>query len=373
VTSITAEDVRNLVAFRGAEAPVTTCYLDVDGRHLATHREVQQAFDLLVRQAGLNGHTHPSVTEDVARMGRHVRGLKRTRARSLAMFSCSAEGLWAALELPRPVASQFAVHDTASVRQLEEVLDHSMRLALLVTDRQSARLVVCQLGELIESREIIDPLSRQGDDDRGDRVKTRLGRQRQQQARQHVRRAAGAAFDLLRSDTFDWIVIAAPTPDVLTDLDQALHPYVRARVADRQQLPVGLSDEQLLRAAAQAEADIEQRSAAALVARLREGAAPGLDRAVLGLERTLAALSAKRVDRLVVSRSYSAEGWRCHGCAALATIGRRCPRCHDEMRHVDDIAEEAVHQALCQHRFVTVLVDNPDLDVLGRIGALLRF
>jgi peptide chain release factor subunit 1 len=373
VSSITAEDVRYLVAFRGTEAPVTTCYLDVDGRHLASHREVQQAFDVLVRQAGLNGHTHPSVTDDVARMARHVRGLKRTRARSLAMFSCSAEGLWAAHELARPVASQLTVHDTACVRQLEETLDHSMRLALLVTDRQAARLVVHQLGELIDSREILDPLTRQGDDDRGDRVKTRLGRQRQQQARQHVRHAAGAAFDLLRTNAFDWIVIAAPTPAVLADLEQALHPYVRARVADRQQLPVGLSDEQLLRAAAQAEAEIERRSATTLVTRLREGAAAGMDRAVLGLERTLAALAAKRVDRLVVSRSFFPEGWRCDGCGALAMVGRRCPRCHHEMHHVDDVAEEAVHQALCQHRSVTVLVDNPDLDVLGRIGALLRF
>jgi peptide chain release factor subunit 1 len=373
VTSITAEDVRNLVAFRGAHAPVTSCYLDVDGRHLASHREVQQAFDLLVRQAGLNGHAHPSVTEDVARMERHVRGLKRRRARSLAMFSCSADRLWAVHELPRPVASQLAVHDTACVRQLEEILDHSMRLALLVTDRQAARLAVHQLGELVASQDIVDPLPRQGDDDRGDHVKTRLARQRQQQARQHVRRAADAAFRLLRSRGFDWIVLAAPTPDVLADLEQCLHPYVRARVADRQQLPVGLSDEQLLRVAGQAEAEIDRRRAMALVTRLREGAGAGTNRAVLGLERTLAALRAKRVDRLVVSRSYAAEGWRCDSCGALATVGRRCPVCRDDMRHVDDIAEDAVHEALCQQRSVTVLVDNPDLDVLGRIGALLRF
>jgi peptide subunit release factor 1 (eRF1) len=248
-----------------------------------------------------------------------------------------------------------------------------MRLAVLVTDRQAARLVVNQLGEVVESQAIVDPLSRQGDDDRGDHVKTRLGRQRHQQARQHVRRVASAAFDLLRSDGFDWIVIGAPTPDVLADLDQALHPYVRARVVDRRQLPLGLSDEQLLRLAAQAEADIERRSADALVTRLREGAAAGTARAVLGLERTLAALRSRRVDRLVVSRSYSAEGWRCPGCGALAVVGRRCPTCRDEMSLVDDVAEEAVHEALCQHRSVTVLVDNPDLDVLGRIGALLRF
>jgi peptide chain release factor subunit 1 len=373
VSSITAEDVRNLVAFRGTEAPVTTCYLDVDGRHLASHRELLQAFDLLVRRAGLNGHTHPSVVEDVARMSRHVRGLKRTRARSVAMFSCSAQGLWTVHDLPRPVTSRLAVQDTACVRQLEEILDHSMRLALLLTDRQSARLVVHQLGELVEDRKIVDPLPRQGDDDRGDLVKTRLGRQRQQHARQHTRRAAQATFDLLRSRGFDSIVIAAPTPDVLTDLEQALHPYVRARVTGRVQLPVALTDEQLLGVAADAEAEVERRSASALVARLRDASAAAPPRAVLGLDETLRALRAKRVERMVVSGSFSTEGWRCDGCGALATIGRRCPACRDEMRHLSDVVEEAVHEALCQHRSLTVLAENADLDVLGRIGALLRF
>ena len=59
MTTITEETVRALAGFRGVDAPVTTCYLDVDGRHLPTHREVQQSFGSLVRHAGLNGHTHP--------------------------------------------------------------------------------------------------------------------------------------------------------------------------------------------------------------------------------------------------------------------------------------------------------------------------
>ena len=85
MTTITEETVRALAGFRGVDAPVTTCYLDVDGRHLPTHREVQQSFGSLVRHAGLNGHTHPSVVQDVQRMERHIRGLKRARARGIAL------------------------------------------------------------------------------------------------------------------------------------------------------------------------------------------------------------------------------------------------------------------------------------------------
>ena len=43
------------------------------------------------------------------------------------------------------------------------------------------------------------------------------------------------------------------------------------------------------------------------------------------------------------------------------------------MTKVDDVVEEAIEEALAQDCRVEVCVGNADLDVLGRIGALLRF
>jgi hypothetical protein len=40
---------------------------------------------------------------------------------------------------------------------------------------------------------------------------------------------------------------------------------------------------------------------------------------------------------------------------------------------VDDVVEEAVEEALIQSCRVAVCDGNADLDVLGRIGALLRY
>ena len=166
-------------------------------------------------------------------------------------------------------------------------------------------------------------------------------------------------------------MIGAPTPDVLTDLEQALHPYLRERVAERLQVPIGLGEEQLGRLVREVEAAIERRDEAALVARLRDAA--DTTGGVAGLVDTLRAIGERRVDRLFVSRGYAAEGWRCNGCGCLAPVGRRCPACGDDMVHVDDIVEDAVQEALAQNCRVSVLVDSADLDVLGRIGALLRF
>jgi peptide chain release factor subunit 1 len=87
----------------------------------------------------------------------------------------------------------------------------------------------------------------------------------------------------------------------------------------------------------------------------------------------LDALSDHRVHELMVSKGFSAPGWRCDECDALAAIGRRCKRCGDEMVAVDDVVEEAVEAALAQSCRVEICVGNADLDVMGRIGALLRY
>ena len=54
-------------------------------------------------------------------------------------------------------------------------------------------------------------------------------------------------------------------------------------------------------------------------------------------------------------------------------MGRRCKRCGTEMAEVDDLVEESVEAALAQSCQVEICVGNADLDVLGRIGALLRY
>jgi hypothetical protein len=43
------------------------------------------------------------------------------------------------------------------------------------------------------------------------------------------------------------------------------------------------------------------------------------------------------------------------------------------MERVDDVVEEALEAALTQGIPVTICVADADLDVLGRIGALLRY
>ena len=76
---------------------------------------------------------------------------------------------------------------------------------------------------------------------------------------------------------------------------------------------------------------------------------------------------------LLVSDDFQAPGWRCRSCGYVGMKGRACPVCNHAMERVDDVVEEAVEEALAQSCRVETCSQNADLDVLGRIGALLRF
>ena len=93
----------------------------------------------------------------------------------------------------------------------------------------------------------------------------------------------------------------------------------------------------------------------------------------MGLADVLAALVARRVETLLVSEGYEAPGWRCRACGYVGVRGRGCPLCAADMHQVDDVVEEAVEEALNQSCRLAMCRANPDLDVLGRIGAILRF
>lgn len=370
---ITEDAVRELAGFRVDETPVTSCYLDVDGRRLPSHQEVQRELDMVLRRAraGMNGSAaHPSVVDDVARIERYVRGgFDRSGIRGLAMFSCSAADWWEVHRLPVRVTSQLVVHSSPCVSQLERIVDDFERFGVLLADRQRVRMLVFESGELVDHTEAFDRVVREGADDRGEFVKTRHGSQLAEQAHQHLRRTAALAFEVYQRYAFHRLIVGAPN-EMVNELESLLHPYLRERLVDHVNVGAQATDAQIRAAAHAVEEQVERRREAEQVSRLRDLVNTG-GRAVIGLHDTLSALGTGRVERLLVSQGYSAEGWRCR-CGALATVGRRCPICQSEMIHVPDIVEVAVEEALARQLRVESCV-NADLDVLGRIGAYTHY
>lgn len=364
--------IRELAAIRGERAPITSCYLDVDGRRVVRYRDLEHEVDLLLRHARERANGEPSVQIDLRNIERYVRdGIDRSRTRGLAIFACADQDLWEVIELPVPVSPQISVHGAPAVGQLEVVAQRNEPIGVLAADRQRARMFVVALGDVLDHSELFDALPRdedaRGEKDRGGDHPQRIAGTVQQ----HLRNAGQAAFAMWQQHRFAHLALAARDP-IAGDLETSLHPYLTERLVGRLEVSPTAGDDEILAAVSSIEVELERKRQAQTVDKLREAVARG-GRGVAGLPAVLRALSEHRVSQLLVSHGFTAPGWRCDRCGMHAAVGRKCKRCRTEMVELNDVVEEAVQDALSQSCEVEVCTQNADLDVMGRIGALLRY
>jgi peptide subunit release factor 1 (eRF1) len=367
---ITEDTIRDLATFKGKE-PVTTCFLDVDGRRLLRQHQIEQELDSVLRPARVEANGHrPAVTHDLDRIERFVRGgFDRSNTRGIAFFACRDPELWQVVPLPVPVRSRVVVNDQPAVGELQALVEQSGRLGVLLVDRQRARMFVFSHGELVEQEEAIDPLPRE--------VDTRHRSERSDHAghldavvEQHLRRATDLAWEAYQRVGFDRLAVSAPD-DLRPRLRELAHPYLRDRYCGRIEAVPTATDEQVRQAARTVEERVERAREHAVVERFIM--ALGTGRATEGLAPTLDALHDRRVATLLVSKGFSAPGWRCDLSGRLAARGRTCAECGGEMTELPDVVEEAIEQAFASSAQVMVIAEDADLDVHGRIGAVLRY
>jgi peptide chain release factor subunit 1 len=363
---------RWLAGFVAERAPVTTVYLNVDGRRHRRHSDVERHAATVLRngRAGINGNaTNASVAADLRRVEEWIRaGFDRATTRGLAFYACSAHDLFEVVAVPVGFRDRVVVNHTPAMGQLESVLQEHERIGVLLADRQRARMFTFELGTLTERTEAVDLLPRgdAGHADRGD-----LDHALANDAHTHLRHAADVAFRAYQDKPFTRLAVGAPDA-INRELHGLLHPYLRERHCERIALNPGASLEEVRRVALDVEYRAERKREAARVERLRDAVASGR-RGVAGLAPTLQALNDRRVETLLVSDGYVEEGWRCPRTGALAAVGPLSPNGGGRMDRVDDVVEDAVFAAINQGCRIEVCIDNADLDVLGRIGALLRY
>jgi len=379
VAVLSAELVQRLARHGGSEDPMISLYLNVDGREKIRTDDYCAQAEVLIKEA-LEKHGDEPVALTLKKVSHYIsEDFVRGNARGLAVFA-SGDAFWEVVELPVPVANHLVVNRTPHIRALETIIDEHESVGVLLTDRQRARMMVVRLGQIEQRQELVDPLPRH-DDDKGDWTKDHVKAHANVSASHHLRDAAAAMFEIYKTKPFNHLLLCT-TEELKPDVERQLHGYLKSRVVGRSSLPVNATDDEVMAAAFEFSQKEERKQEQNYVDRLRAGVAANTAAgrmngdsigAVAGLDHTLKAVFEKRVETLLVSEGYATEGWRCEACSYIAAMGRHCKICEGEMTLVDDVVEEAVEDALRQNCRVEFCSENADLDVMGRIGALLRF
>jgi peptide chain release factor subunit 1 len=372
------ELLRKLADWPTGGLPVTTLYLDADGRRYPRGADVQRHAELLLRKVAPAREAPDrdgarSAARDVELITDYLRDrFDRRGAGGLAVFSCAGAGLWQDQPLSRPIRDRVAIRPAPYLLPLEALVERAESIGVVLVDREKARIVLSRLGEVEEVTRILDDVP--GQHDRGGWAQARLGRHIDDHVQRHLKRVAGALLQLQRDGRFDHLVLAGPE-EVVAELERELHDYVRRTVVDRATLPLTAPLMDVQQLAAEVEARLEREREEKTIRRLVEGAAHG--RAVLGLDATLPALPESRVDTLVVAAGLEAEGVRCPACGRLAPVGARCPLCGAPTVPEPELIEAAVEAALRGAARVETIPPEADgaahLNEAGAIGALLRF
>lgn len=374
---VTDAQLRELVEFDSHGEFVATLYLDVSGKlHPRKSDYVTKAQQLIRSAKRAFGATRPgkkvsvAVSADLARIQAFVEGkFRRRSAQGLAVFACSNRGLFQYFALPQAPKDRVIVETSPFVRPLNALISEYSRYGIVLVGRKTARLFVFYMGALVEETiSVVDHVH--GRHDQGGWSQARFSRHIEAEVARHIRHTAKEAELVFAKAGVERIIVAG-SKDLTFEFVKALTKKNCDRVVATPRLRQSATIDEVAKLVTEIESEVEAREDAALVEEVRAGMSKG--KSVAGLAATLTALNSGRAQVVLVSRGYSCAGWQCDSCNSLAAIGPACPVCSAQMHRVSDVVEEAIESSLSQHVRTEIVTGNGDLDVFGRIAALLRY
>ena len=308
---------------------------------------------------------------EIAGVTDEVRGWNEAPGRSVAMFFSGPGGLRTVLPLTFPMRSTARFEARPMLGPLIAALEEHERYCVLMFDKDHARIITIFVGE-VEDEEVLhgDAIGRTA---AGGWGQANYARHREYHLHAHARRTIEHLWAIDRSRPIHSLVLAGPE-EALTELRRML-PKALSRI-----VVATLPDEtfavtaDVIKRVESLEAEARARRDVEVVDALVTAAAKD-DRAVVGWDETLAALSDGRVHLLVVPTGVARPGVQCpEGHYIAVRPVSNCPVCDEIVWQTDDVCEAAVRQAMLTDAEVRFVGEaGADLFGCNGIGAILRY
>jgi peptide subunit release factor 1 (eRF1) len=375
---ITREDMLELAQFQGhgTECAISF-YFQPSRPKNKSHREDGILAKDLVRQAlreAEKSGRNSSARTDLQR----ILDLSATwhgSQTAKAVFACSSRSFWREFDLPPQFAdTELFVNRRFHLKPLALVLRAQPRLWLAVVDRHRARIFDLYLDEFKEREALFHALPRRG---RGDGFAGydagHAERSVNDDVLHHYKNVAEYLRQGQEKGAFDNLIVGCQ--DITWhEFEGHLHPYVRKRLLGRIVADVGTITEQQLREQGTQilRQSLDQHRHDLLTEVLSQAKSNG--HGATGLRRVLRSLEMGEVQTLLITESYSAHAVECVSCGHLdAHMVRYCPLCGRGTRELEDVCEAIVPAAIRRGIELFFVKNEPVLDHVGNIAALLRF
>jgi peptide chain release factor subunit 1 len=373
---IDREFLRKLAEWSSNGVPVSSLYLDVDGRRYPRRQDYMLRAKQLchelkqgAQRRELDRDARNSVSQDAARMLDYLSTMDRGPTRGVALFSSSKAGLWEVVAAPRPWPDRVALEPHPYVIPLEALVETYESFCTTLIDRAKARLFLARMGQIQERTDIFDDVP--GRHDQGGWSQARYQRHIEEHEASHLKHVAEVLLRFYKVRKFDHLILAG-TDELIPELERTLHDYLRRRIVARVTLPMTATAAEVLEKSLAVEERIAKGRERKVVERLEAETSAGRN-AVMGLAPVIDALNFERVETLVVPFGFTRPGFRCAAYGHLAVDGSTCGICQSRLEPEPDLIDAAVAAAMRHGSEVEILSLLEPEEMARDIGALLRF
>jgi peptide chain release factor subunit 1 len=365
---LTEKDIKELLDYH-SEAPVLSVYLNtepVEGGVEVHKLRLRSMFKEIQMQ------------EDEEVVERFLDHEFDWSGRSLAVFSCKANGFFRAYALAVPVRSRVRGTDKPYVKPLADLLDSYGGYGVALVDKQGARLFYFHLGELREQVGMMGESVRHTKRGGGSQATGRRGgtagqtNYEEEVAERNIKDAADFAAHFFGENNVRRVLLGG-SDETVALFRSHLPKAWQSLVVGQFPMSMTTSHNEVMERAMQMGGTAEHQREARLVEVMVTGAAKGRG-GVIQLEETLNAVHEGRVQTLIIQDGYRAPGARCTGCGFTTTRPvDSCPFCGSPFDKINDAVELAVRSVMQSGGDVEVLHNDAVLASHGNIGALLRY
>jgi peptide subunit release factor 1 (eRF1) len=359
------QDLQELAELVTGDEPVLSLYLHLD-RHSRSTDEHKLALRKLLAEATEQG----AAQADIERIERFFEHEFDRQARSLACFSCQARKFWRAYPLLVPTQNAVYVGRRPYVKPLSDLWDNYESFAVVMLDREGARVLTYRLGELSDTAGTLGAEVKRHK--QGGIAAQKLQRAEDQEALRNLRDAAQWTTEYLGHQKVTRVVLSG-TEQNLAEFKTQMPRALADKVVGQLNLDVNASPaeawEHAFQVAQAAQKQREEDLLEQVITLAHKGGA-----GALGLPDTLSALQQGRVHQLLVDPSLRRSGSQCSACGAVVVeTPAECPYCGGKLIVSNDVVNLAIHQAMDTGIKVSAMEPNPRLAEVGQIAAVLRY
>jgi hypothetical protein len=369
--------IRELAQFRNNEGWALSFYYQPHTPESKSHRgEAIVAKDLLrsaLRELPKANHVTNGRRAALNRLLEFTSNLQAGRLRAKAVFA-AAPDFWREFDLPPQLPdTQLFLGHSFHLKPLAMLLGVQPRLGVILVDRQRARLFDLRLDELTESGELFQRLPRGHSDGYAGYDAGHAERHIEERALRSLKHVADVLKQQAEHGLWEKLIVGCHQ-SFWREFQALLHPYVKQRVVGHFTCDVAAAKPEEIRvAASQMFQDFVENRRKELVTEVIANA-KSHTRGAIGLRQVLRAVETGQAQTILMAENYSAHAVQCSACGRIDShIVRYCALCGKQTRTLEDVSDALVALAVTRDIELFYVKDNPELDRVGNIAALLRF